>query len=42
MDFNQYKPISNEGWKAHEKVLFEFEVKDTISLKNAFINIRNN
>jgi len=42
MDFNQYKSINSEGWKAHEKVLFEFEVKDTISFKNAFINIRNN
>ena len=40
--FNQYKPINNQGWKANENVLFEFEVKDTISLKNLFINIRNN
>lgn len=41
-DFNQYKSIDNEGWKANNKVLFEFEVKDTISPKNLFINIRNN
>ena len=42
IQFNQYKPINNQGWKANEKVLFEFEVTDTISLKNLFIHIRNN
>ena len=41
-DFNQYQSINNEGWKANEKVLFEFDVNDTISPKNLFINIRNN
>ena len=41
-DFNQYKSIDSEGWKANESVFFEFEVKDTISPKNLFINIRNN
>ncbi|WP_166383529.1 MULTISPECIES: gliding motility lipoprotein GldH [unclassified Polaribacter] len=41
-DFNLYKSIDNEGWKANEKIFFEFEVKDTISPKNLFINIRNN
>ena len=40
--FNQYKSISNEGWKASQKVLFEFDIKDTISSRNLFINIRNN
>ena len=40
--FNQYKSIPNEGWKASQKVLFEFDVKDTISSRNLFINIRNN
>ncbi len=42
VDFNQYKSIENKGWKANKKVLFEFNVKDTISLKNLYINIRNN
>lgn len=42
IDFNTYKSINNEGWKANEKVLFEFDVKDTLSPKNLFINIRNN
>ena len=40
--FNQYKSIPNEGSKASQKVLFEFDVKDTISSRNLFINIRNN
>ena len=41
-DFNTYKSVATEGWKANEKVMFEFDVKDTISPKNLFINIRNN
>ncbi|MFK8058765.1 MAG: gliding motility lipoprotein GldH [Polaribacter sp.] len=41
-DFNQYKSIDSRGWKANEKVFFEFDVKDTISSRNLFINIRNN
>ena len=41
-DFNQYKSIDDKGWEANSKVLFEFDVKDTISPKNLFINIRNN
>ncbi|WP_158840271.1 gliding motility lipoprotein GldH [Polaribacter sp. L3A8] len=41
-DFNQYKSVGSEGWKANEKVVFEFDVKDTIAPKNLFINIRNN
>lgn len=42
IEFNQYKSISKLGWKANEKILFEFDVKDTISPKNLFVNIRNN
>jgi len=42
IDFNQYKSINKEGWKANEKISFDFDVKDTISPKNLFINIRNN
>jgi len=41
-DFNQYKSINAAGWEANEKVSFEFDVKDTISPKDLFINIRNN
>jgi gliding motility-associated lipoprotein GldH len=42
VDFNEYQSIDEKGWKANENVLFEVEVKDTISPKNLFINIRNN
>jgi gliding motility-associated lipoprotein GldH len=41
-DFNQYQSVDKKGWKANEKVFFKFEVTDTISQKNLFINIRNN
>ena len=41
-DFNKYQSINSKGWKANEKVFFEFDVVDTISQKNLFINIRNN
>ncbi|MCG1035276.1 gliding motility lipoprotein GldH [Polaribacter sargassicola] len=41
-DFNQYKSINKQGWKANEKILFKIDVKDTISPKNLFINLRNN
>ncbi len=40
--FNQYKSIENASWEANKKVLFEYDVKDTISTRNLFINIRNN
>lgn len=41
-EFNQYKAVENSSWKSGEKINFTFEVKDTISPKNLFINIRNN
>ena len=41
-EFNEYKTIENSSWEANKKVFFEFDVKDTISKKNLFINIRNN
>ena len=41
-EFNQYKTIENASWQANKKVFFEFDVKDTISANNVFINIRNN
>lgn len=42
IEFNQYKTIENSSWKANEKIDFQFQVLDTISPKNLFINIRNN
>ena len=41
-EYNQYKTLENASWQANKKVLFQFDVKDTISPKNLFINIRNN
>ena len=41
-DFNQYKSINAEGWKANKKESFKFDIKDTLSTENLFINIRNN
>lgn len=41
-EFNKYKTIENAALEANKKVHFEFEVKDTISQKNLFINIRSN
>ncbi|MGY0408152.1 MAG: gliding motility lipoprotein GldH, partial [Polaribacter sp.] len=36
------KSIKNASWKANENVLFSVDIKDTITPKNLFINIRNN
>lgn len=41
-EFNEYKALPNATWKANSNIDFTFEVKDTISPKNLFINIRNN
>ena len=40
--FNQYKSIPNGSWDANKKVSFQFTIKDTISKRNLFINLRNN
>lgn len=40
--FTEYQSLSNSIWKANEKKIFQFEIKDTILPKNMFINIRNN
>jgi gliding motility-associated lipoprotein GldH len=41
-EFNQYNTLENSLWNSNNKIDFSFEVKDTISPKNLFINIRNN
>ena len=41
-EYNQYKTLENSTWNAEENIFFNFEVKDTISPKNLFLNIRNN
>ncbi|WP_397445061.1 gliding motility lipoprotein GldH [Polaribacter sp. R77954] len=42
IEFTKYKSLPNASWEAHKNISFEFEVTDTISPKNLFINIRNN
>ena len=41
IEFIKYKSLPNASWEANENVSFEFEISDTISPKNLFINIRN-
>ena len=41
-EFNLYKTVENSSWKSRQRIAFTFEVKDTISPKNLYINIRNN
>ena len=40
--FDEYKSISENSWNSKESVHFEFEITDTISRNNLFINLRNN
>lgn len=39
--YEQNQAIDNATWKASEKVQFEFEMKDTTTLHNFYINLRN-
>lgn len=39
--FEENKPIEKAVWKAEAPVLFEFETKDTTTLHNFYINMRN-
>ena len=40
--FDDYISLENAEWDVNNAVLFSFEVKDTISKRNLFINLRNN
>ncbi|OBY63602.1 gliding motility lipoprotein GldH [Polaribacter reichenbachii] len=42
IEFTKYKSLSNASWEANKNISFEFEISDTISPKNLFINLRNN
>ena len=42
IEFTKYKTLASASWKANNNISFEFDIKDTISPKNLFINIRNN
>lgn len=39
--FEANKAIPEARWKSTEPVIFEFEVTDTVSLNNYYINLRN-
>ena len=39
--FDEYKFITNNSWSQDHPINFEFEITDTISKNNLFINIRN-
>lgn len=40
--FDQYTSLSGNVWSLDEPVEFEFQINDTITRNNLFINIRNN
>jgi gliding motility-associated lipoprotein GldH len=42
IEFTEYKSLPSASWEANTSISFEFNVMDTISPKNVFINIRNN
>lgn len=39
--FDEYKTITG-GWKKDEVISFDFKIKDSLSKRNLFINLRNN
>lgn len=41
-EYDSYVTIPNNEWNKENKVTFEFDVTDTVSKKNVFLNIRNN
>ena len=42
MVYDQYKSIENHQWKSENNIDFIVSNSDTISIRNVFINIRNN
>lgn len=40
--FDQYKSMDNSTWSLDKPVEFEFQIQDTLSKNNLYINIRNN
>lgn len=39
--YEKYKKIPEYIWNIHYEVPFEFEIKDTVSLYNVYLNVRN-
>jgi len=42
IEFTTYQSLADASWEANKSISFQFDVKDTVSPKNLFINIRNN
>ncbi len=40
--FDEYKSTENGSWEKNNSIQFLFQVTDTISVNNLFLNIRNN
>lgn len=40
--FDTYKTLDSASWSAKDTIKFDFQVSDTISRNNLFINLRNN
>jgi gliding motility-associated lipoprotein GldH len=39
---NKYQTLENSSWQFGKSIVFDFEVQDTLTPKNLFINIRSN
>jgi gliding motility-associated lipoprotein GldH len=39
--YDTYKSIDSNGWAKQNSISFEFEISDTLSTNNLFVNIRN-
>lgn len=40
--FDEYKQVQGNAWDKDKPVQFQFSIKDTLTAKNLFINLRNN
>ncbi len=40
--FDEYKTLDNSTWSLNEPIEFEFQIQDTLSKNDLFINVRNN
>ena len=40
--FTKYKSMPSSSWDINNKVPFNFHIKDTLSKRNVYINLRNN
>jgi gliding motility-associated lipoprotein GldH len=40
--YDTYKSVGTNGWEQEHKISFDFNIQDTISSNQLFINVRNN